>query len=89
MLEVPPPGWSLSGIDVRSGGSILWFDSDRAGTGAVVVELRSGGCVNYRFDSQPDGWTALATEASGALSFTSRERLAQGYAQLSGGLEGP
>jgi hypothetical protein len=38
-LEALPAGWFLSAMDVNSGGSRFWLDSDRAGLRAVEVSL--------------------------------------------------
>jgi len=34
-----PPGWSFGGESIRSGRSVFWLDSDRAGFHAVTVTL--------------------------------------------------
>jgi hypothetical protein len=127
-IAASPPGWSLSGLDLRSGGSTLWFDSDRAGPAALVVELRAscdlagavelptdeegtrlyerldpaagryrstrhytfeGGCATYRLDLPRHGWTPFVRDASRAVDFAYRHRIAEAYAELTGGLEGP
>jgi hypothetical protein len=37
-----PAGWTLANVSANSGRSVLTLDHDRAGTGAMVVELTAG-----------------------------------------------
>src|SRR6266487_3699696 len=41
-LRPIPAGWKLMNVTVNDGRSVLTFDSDRAGTGAMVVRLTAG-----------------------------------------------
>jgi hypothetical protein len=47
-----PAGWSLAGVTVNDGRSVLTLDHDRAGAGAMVVRL-TGACAAARAEERP------------------------------------
>jgi hypothetical protein len=47
-----PAGWTLAGVTVNDGRSVLTFDHDRAGAGAMVVRL-TGACDTAGAEKRP------------------------------------
>jgi tRNA A-37 threonylcarbamoyl transferase component Bud32/membrane-associated phospholipid phosphatase len=66
-----PSGWTLGDIAVNDGRSVLSFDSDRAGKGAMTVRL-SAGC-------DLAGAIRARAEGAGLLRYQRVERLAPRY----------
>jgi tRNA A-37 threonylcarbamoyl transferase component Bud32/membrane-associated phospholipid phosphatase len=62
-VQLRPVGWTVAGVAVDNGRSVITLDHDRAGKGAVVVELTS----------------ASACDLAGAEKVTSEQRGAQRY----------
>jgi hypothetical protein len=62
-VQLRPVGWTVAGVAVNNGRSVITLDHDRAGTGAVVVELTS----------------PSACDLAGAEKVTSEQRGAQRY----------
>jgi hypothetical protein len=56
-----PAGWTLGHVTVANGESVLTFDHDRAGSGALVARL-SGGCA-------PNGADEIASDQPGVRSY--------------------
>src|SRR6266567_1598867 len=53
-LRPIPAGWKLMNVTVNDGRSVLTFDSDRAGTGAMVVRLTAGCAAGRGTEVAPD-----------------------------------
>src|SRR6266536_1207685 len=53
-LRPLPAGWKLMNVTVNDGRSVLTFDSDRAGTGAMVVRLTAGCAAGRGTEVAPD-----------------------------------
>jgi tRNA A-37 threonylcarbamoyl transferase component Bud32/membrane-associated phospholipid phosphatase len=70
-----PAGWSLADVRVRDGHARITFDSDRAGKGAVVVELTAScdlsGAVQVTSE-QPGARRYLRTERASPRSSATR-----------------
>jgi len=67
-----PAGWTVADVTVNDGRSVLTFDNDRSGPGAMVVRLSSGCDVQ--------GATQVPSDQSGARQFMRIERLAPRFA---------
>jgi hypothetical protein len=63
-----PAGWSVAGVAVNDGRSVLTLDHDRAGAGAMVVRLSAGCDIR--------GATQVPSDQPGARRFMLIERLA-------------
>jgi tRNA A-37 threonylcarbamoyl transferase component Bud32/membrane-associated phospholipid phosphatase len=66
-----PSGWTLADVAVNDGRSVLTFDSDRAGEGAMTVLLRAG--------CDLAGATRARADQAGLLRYQRLERLAPRY----------
>ncbi|MGI9023675.1 MAG: hypothetical protein ACR2HV_10705 [Acidimicrobiales bacterium] len=77
-ISVLPAGWTFRDIDVRNGLSTFDLDSDRAGSRAVVVELRET-CPTGGPGGAPQGSTEIATDEKGARRYEKVESVVDGY----------
>jgi tRNA A-37 threonylcarbamoyl transferase component Bud32 len=66
-----PSGWKLADVAVNDGRSLLTFDSDRAGAGAMTVLLRAG--------CDLAGASRARADQAGLLRYQRLERLAPRY----------
>ena len=77
-----PTGWTLAGVTVNDGRSVLTFDHDRAGTGAAVVRLTAA-CDTAGAQERPAAEPALRRFER--LEHTGGEYTATWYDRFLGG----
>jgi hypothetical protein len=70
--QLLPVGWTLADVRVEDGRARITFDHDRAGTGAVVVQLAAS--------CDPSG--AVASQQPGARRYQRVERLTGGFTAI-------
>jgi hypothetical protein len=73
-VQLLPVGWTLADVRVEYGRTRITFDHDRAGTGAVVVQLAAS--------CDPSGAVEVASQHRGARRYQRVERLTSRFTAL-------